>query len=212
MKFKKERKCWCAVCGNKYSRMARRLYARRRRCRENVRIKATAERFRSHSLSSDMQSAARAFLPFFKLLEKPIKNCTCVRRYDWRLETIYILSGDAPRQRRQQPHRSNGSGSDFMCNLSTFNNDVNVWRDQKRRTNLLYAFVHTFQAICSSLRRQGEMVNGAELHDACEWRNIVRACAWNREDVRTLAFIASQETVRFFFCRSPQLTCRCSGP
>lgn len=106
-------------------------------------------------------SAAKAFLSFFKIAGKTHDwEKKIVRIYDWREFTSFQWRELGQRRQQRKPQKKchwlhvqfEHFWNDWMCGAI------------KRDVQIYYAFVHTFEAICSSSPLQGEIVNGAEVH------------------------------------------------
>lgn len=163
VKSKMKRKCSTANAASMNGRRRQRKHA-----------KATSKWFRSHNFFFQRHAVQRRrSCRFSKLLEKPTiekKNCTYLR-----LERIYILSvaragatTAAKEAAEEVPLTS--------CAIRAFLKRLNVWRDQKRRTDLLCICSHVWSDLFlfTITRRNRKWCRSARiaLHPHEAWRTM----------------------------------------
>lgn len=163
VKSKMKRKCSTANAASMNGRRRQRKHA-----------KATSKWFRSHNFfSSDMQCSEGVPVVFQNCCKNPRlrkKNCTYLR-----LERIYILSvaragatTAAKEAAEEVPLTS--------CAIRAFLKRLNVWRDQKRRTDLLCICSHVWSDLFlfTITRRNRKWCRSARiaLHPHEAWRTM----------------------------------------
>lgn len=143
-------------------------------------------------------SAAGAFLSFFKSLENPIKNLYV------RLKTIYILSALNWSRSRSS---NNNSRTGFMCNLSTFKPSKCVWRDQKRRTDLLCICSHDLFLFTIATHTHTYCTAVDFMHEHEKYCGV-----WNGHKGCWDIHLSLLKKMLLFLVHFPQLAFRWSGP